>query len=154
MALKDIFKVSGKTFFNPAGWVGFNDVKNHTNVIWSIIRELFIPPANEARTETFAEAMQRLGTTEEEAAQRGETYFNYALFFITLCVLLVVYAFYLAIVHRTVAGFALGLVSAGLFAAQAFKYHFWYSQIKLRKLGLTYQQWLDSLTGKSSGTGR
>jgi intracellular multiplication protein IcmV len=154
MALKDIFKVSGKTFFNPTGWVGYSEVKTHTNVIWSIVRGLFVPSITTVHAETFDEALKRMDLTEEEVAQRSETYLNYALFFITLCVLLVIYAFYLAIVHRTVAGFALGIVSAGLFAAQAFKYHFWYSQIKLRKLGLTYQQWLDSLMGKSPGSTR
>jgi intracellular multiplication protein IcmV len=150
MALKDIFKVSTKTFVNPSGWLGFNEVKNNTNVIWSILRSLVVP-ATSTRSETFSQAMKRLKVSDEEVETRKETYINYTLFFLTLAVMLVAYSFYLAIVHRTVAGFALGIVCAGLFLTQAFKFHFWYTQIKLRKLGLTYEDWLKTITGGDQG---
>jgi intracellular multiplication protein IcmV len=151
MALKDIFKVSGKTFFNPAGWLGYNQVKNNTNIIWSILQDLIVP-AQAKHKETFAEAMKRLNLDEQEITDRKETYFNYVLFFIAMASVLIIYSFYLLIVHRTFSGFALGLVSSALFGVQAFKYHFWYTQIKLRRLGLTYHDWLKTITGATPGS--
>ncbi len=59
MPIKDLFKVSRKTFFNPAGWVGYGWVKDQTILFWDLVRDQF-KPAKPERTETFAEAVTRL----------------------------------------------------------------------------------------------
>ena len=140
MAIKDIFKVSRKTFFNPGGWVGYNQVKSNTTIIWDIIRGLVYPMTPE-RSETFEAAMQRLNQTENDIQTTGQTYFEYALVFLFLGACLAIYSFYLLFFHRTFSGFLLGIASGALFLSQAFKYHFWYFQIKQRKLGCTFQDW-------------
>lgn len=140
MALKDIFKVSRKTFFNPASWSAFSEVKATTRVLWDIVSSLFVQESTN-RVETFSEALKRLQVTDEELQERSNTYFLYALGFLALAILGIVLSFYMLIHHRTFAGFLLGLSGSALFLSQAFRYHFWYFQIKKRKLGCTFEEW-------------
>lgn len=141
MALKDIFKVSRKTFFNPLSWGGYAEVKGTTLTIINIIRGLFIQQEGSGRTETFEQALKRLNVSEEELQGRTQNYFYFALLFFLCGILSVVFSFYLLIRHHTFAGFLLGLAAAALFESQAFRYHFWYFQIESRKLGCTFEEW-------------
>jgi len=68
-----------------------------------------------------------------------------------LVVVSFVFAFYLLLVERTVSGFLIGLAVAGLFASQAFRYHFWYFQIQQRKLGCTLEDWKQSWVKSNPG---
>jgi intracellular multiplication protein IcmV len=102
-------------------------------------------------TETFEEAMVRLNLTEQDIKEQGERYFNFAVLFITLSILSIVFAFYLLFAERTFAGFLLGLAVTMLFGGQAVRYHFWMFQIRSRRLGCTLEEWKQSLFKSSPG---
>ena len=65
MAVRDIFKVSRKTFFNPTSWIDLEALIYQNKTIWSVLKGLFTKPAVE-RTETFEEAMKRQDMTEAD----------------------------------------------------------------------------------------
>lgn len=146
MAVRDIFKVSWKTFFNPAGWIDYEGLKRQNAILYSMLRNLFVRD-QPARVETFEEAKTRLNLTEEDIQKSATIYRWYALFFVIIGVILLGYAFYLLFSGKTILGWLLGLAVSGLFLAQAFKYDFWAFQIKRRKLGATFAEWKRNFLG-------
>ena len=140
MGVKDIFKVSRKTFFNPREWIGFDLLKDQSKTIWSFFRSVTVPMQPE-RTESFKEAMARLNVSEQDLEPLAKRFFLYALFFLGLTILNAIYGFYLLLHHHAFLGLVLAIAVCGLLLAQAFKYHFWYFQIKNRKLGCTIGEW-------------
>lgn len=149
MAVKDIFKISRKTFFNPLGWLGYNELKVYNQYIWSSIKDITTKPTPQ-RSETYEEAMARLNVTDQEVQQTGQRYLQYALAFVVLAGIAFAAAFYLLIEHGTFAGLILALASTALLLTQAFRFHFWYFQISQRRLGCTFQEWWQSLSKKES----
>jgi intracellular multiplication protein IcmV len=140
MPVKDALKVSRKTFFNPSAWLGYGQLKESTSAIWGVIKTLFVP-AKPQRTETFEEAMVRFNVTEDELKEKQNVFLTYAYGFVLFAVCSFVIGFFLLIHHKTVLGWLLALAVTTLFLSQAFRYHFWYFQIKNRKLGCTFKEW-------------
>ena len=140
MALKDVFKFSRKTFFNPSGWFGVDYFKVVTRTIWGLVSPLFVLP-EARRTETFEQALERLKLTDADVQQTGQVYFIYALIFAACSIGAVIFGLYYLFVHSGFFAFLVALSVAALFASQAFRYHFWFFQIKHRKLGCTFDEW-------------
>lgn len=151
MALKDIFKISRRTFFNPAGWIGYESVRGTTVSIWDNIRSLFFPAGPE-RTETFEESVQRQALTEDDLRITQSRYLLFAYLFLSLGLLAFIFSFYYLVHFKTFAGFLLAIATAALFLSQAIRYHFWFFQIKNRKLGCTFQEWWQGKVSQSGNT--
>lgn len=142
MALKDVFKVSRKTFLDPKAWVDYDGVKRSFSLTWAIVGGLFAPPVvKEEGKETFEEAIARFGLTEAEIQEKANNYLMFSLIFVACGSVALLFSFYLLFYIGTFLGFILGFAVVLLFSAQAFRYHFWYFQIKCRKLGCTFEEW-------------
>ena len=146
MAIRDIFKISRKTFFNPSGWIDVESLKFQNDTIWSILKSLFTRVKPE-RIESFEEAMKRLNLTEADVKKSISSYRWYAFIFLILGLLVFFYAFYLLFTFFTILGFVLALAASGVFLSQAFKYDFWAFQMKSRRLGITFEEWKSHLLG-------
>jgi intracellular multiplication protein IcmV len=146
MAVRDIFKVSWKTFFNPAGWIDYEGLKRQNKILYSMLRGLFVR-GEPARVETFEEAKARLNLTEEDIQKTATTYRLYALIFLLLGIAIFGYAFFLLFSAGTIMGWLLGLAVSGLFSAQAFRYDFWAFQLIRRQLGATFKEWKQHFLG-------
>lgn len=151
MAVKDIFKVSRKTFFNPRAWLDYDGLKSQTTMLWGTLKRVFTL-AKPERQETYEEAMQRFGLSEAEAQERGQLYLAYAYFFLLFATSSIISGFYLLFHHKTISGWLLAIAVTALFLSQAFRYHFWYFQIKHRKLGCTLQEWRQGKVNPSEDT--
>jgi len=147
MAVKDVFKVSRKTFVNPRAWVGYDNIKDNTRTIKTMVTDAMTVRKPE-RTETFEEALERMDINEKDLPSIQTTYLSYAIFFVFLAVLDLGYGIYLLFYHHAFLGLILSLAVCALLLAQAFRNHFWYFQIKERKLGCTFEEWRDNLLGK------
>ncbi|MBA3661637.1 MAG: hypothetical protein H0W64_07915 [Gammaproteobacteria bacterium] len=140
MSVWQVFKISRKTFFNPSAWFDVASFKEGNRAIYDSVNGLFkIPEAK--RTETFEQAVTRMGLSEETLQRRQTDYYNFALILFILGVIVILFSLYLLFFHFSLSGFIIGIPAAGLFLAQAFKYHFWSFQIKHRKLGCTFAEW-------------
>ena len=144
MAVRDIFKITRKTFFNPSGWLDLDSLREQNQTIWTVFKSMFTAQRPE-REETFSEAMKRLDLSERDVQFGATNYRIYALVFFLLGLLLMFYAFFLLFHYKTLLGWFLGMASAALFYAQAFKYDFWSLQMRRRKLGLTFKDWKKSI---------
>lgn len=150
MAIRDILRVNRKTFFNPRGWLGYDYLKAQTLDIWGILRGLFVTPIPE-RSETYSEALKRLHLSDEAVQETGQTYFTYSLIFFVLGSATFVFGWILLFYFGTIFGWFLSLPAAALFLAQAFRFNFWYFQIKHRKLGCTFAEWKEGKTSEEQG---
>lgn len=149
MAIRDIFKVSWKTFLNPASWIDAQTLKEQNVTILSVLKSLFSQPVPE-RTETFEQACKRMGLSEADLQASASSYRSYALLFFVLGLTIFLYSFYLLFTLELI-GFILGIAVSGLFFAFAFKYDFWVFQIRQRRLGATFAEWKQSILGDKKG---
>ncbi|HLB43613.1 MAG TPA: type IVB secretion system protein IcmV [Gammaproteobacteria bacterium] len=140
MAIRQVFKISRKTFFNPRAWFGYDVLKENSKTIVDLMIDLFTLPTV-VREETFEEAVQRLQLSEADLKLTARNYYLYALFFVVLGTIVLFYSFYLVVSHRLFLAWLLGFSIAALFYANAFRYHFWFFQIKHCKLGCTFAEW-------------
>lgn len=144
MPIKDVVKVSRKTFFNPSGWLGYNFLKAQFRITKDLLKDTFTP-ATPQRKETFQQAVKRLNLTEEDIKQREQNYLLYALFLAACGIVAFIFSGYLVFYYGSISGLILGLGATALFFVYAFRYHFWYFQTKNRKLGCTFDEWLHGI---------
>lgn len=150
MALKDVVKVSRKTFINPRAWLGYDQIKSSTVTIWRMIRDLF-SVEKPAITETFEEALERLNLSAADVKRIEQNYQAYSYFFVFLTIVSVAGSFYWLIHDFSLSGFILGGATSALFATQAFRYSFWLFQMTHRKLGCTFAEWRSGKTVEEAG---
>lgn len=143
MAVKDVIKVSRKTFFAPGSWLGFDFLKTQSVYLWQFFKRLIggviLPPKPE-QIETFEQAMQRLNVAEERLEETSQLYLLFAGFFCLLAVMVLIISV-LFLLEAHLAACLISLAIVVFLLAQAFRYHFWRFQIKHRKLGCTFEEW-------------
>lgn len=154
MAIRDVFKVSRKTFFNPRAWLNYDEFKNQNRILWNLVKDVITVPAPTPQSsETFEQAMVRHGMTEADIATTIKNYRLFTLIFLTLGSLAFIYAFFLLFGYYTISGWLLSMCVCALLFAQAFRYDFWSLQLRRRKLDLTFNDWKESVLGKKGGAG-
>lgn len=151
MRVRDIFKISRKTFLNPGGWIYYDGLKEQTITIWGVLKNLFTP-TRPVLEETFEQAIARLKLTKKDVANTAKTYHVYALIFAGLGLFALLYAFYLLFRFGTIAGWLLSIAVSAFLFAQAFRFDFWSLQMRERKLGLTFADWKNSILGKKGSS--
>jgi len=150
MAIKDIFKVSRKTYFSPTTWVGLDEIKRYHRSIMSILKTSFAP-AHPTRVETFEEAIKRQHLSEEDLKKTAARYHFYTISFVICAAFSFIASFFYLFHHRTFSGFLLCWVVIALFLAQGFRYSFWRFQIIHRKLGCTFKEWRNGRPDNTAG---
>lgn len=138
-------KRTGKTL---SDWLGMQLMVGLFVFVKDIFVAVFMPWKREAtgRQETFEEAVQRLGLTEEDLEQRKRMFLQQTLLFFALGLAVVLYGVKMAFDHSLMTMIICFVVSLVAFA-NAFRSHFWFFQTKRRKLGCTLQEWLNAGLG-------
>jgi intracellular multiplication protein IcmV len=125
--------------FNVRAWIDFDRMKSFTTYLANGFRKMFVPQEQEAG-ETFEEAMSRLNLSEKDLQSRQSALYRLSLFMCVAAFFIFVYAIY----HLFTGGYKATIISIAVMLialALAFRYHFWYFQIKERKLGCTLKEW-------------
>ena len=141
MAVRDIFKISRKTFFNPTEWFHLKSFVGQNTLMIGILKNLYAKPGEAEAGETFEDVMQRQGLNEKDIADCITTYRSLAAVFLLLMLASIFYAGYLVFHHGSLTGCLLSVAVSALFFAQMFKYDFWALQMRRRQLGLTFKDW-------------
>lgn len=138
-----------RPFVNVSAWMGYEQLKETTKSLADYIKNIFIPQQAQ-HTETFEEALKRLNLTEEDIKQRAKTFTWMTIFWLVMAIAVLVYGIYIAGYgswHGFIACIAITLVAL----AQAFRNNFWLFQIKQKRLGCTFKEWLNAhLSGEQS----
>ncbi len=129
--------------------IDYQRLASATRTLFDFLKNLFTP-TKATRKESFEEALVRLRVSEEALSSIARNFYWFAYGYLGFCILLVGYAGYLVHKHAYVsAGSA--FIIACVVLAYAFRKRFWYFQIKTRRLGYTFKEWLYAdLLGRNS----
>ncbi len=94
-------------------------------------------------SETFDEAVARLRLTESDLVDRRKMFLIQTLLYLVSGVCVIIYAIWLAF-HAYWTGMFVAFLVALMAFSYAFRSHFWLFQLKQRKLGCTFQEYLRS----------
>ena len=125
--------------FNVRNWLDFDRLKAFTLYLWNGFKRMFVPQSKEA-SETFDEALKRMNINENDLQNKKKALYRLSILMCVFAACVFIYAVY----HIFFGGIKAVLLSFVLMAIAlilAFRYHFWYFQIKERKLGCSIQEW-------------
>ena len=134
---------SFQRFFDVSSWLGTAEIKKNTSNLKSLAVTLFTVEKPQRR-ETFDEAVARYQLSEEDIKKRQQAFFQLAMLYLAGFTLDIFYVIYLFSTQRYMPA-AMGLAFSGVLFSMFFRQHFWYTQMKNRRLGFTFQQWVLSL---------
>ena len=141
-----IFTTVGKSiynnFLNVPSWINWSQIKTNTSFVSRIVKRLFVPEKAEF-DETFGAAVKRLNLSEADLVKRQHLLIYEMSFYLLIAVLFILYTGYLF----TKTNFIIATVGILLFCLSIVKAcvaHFYYFQIKHRKLGCTLKEWLNN----------
>ena len=132
-----------KTFIDIPRWVGVEEIVTVARSVKRLGRSLFVPKQPE-RIETFEQAVERLDLTEDAIKQRCRQYYIFAMIYAIAALLFMGYAIHVLFLKHYFT-FITTIVLAVLLMTFAFREHFWYTQMKYRRLGFTFQEWFKSV---------
>lgn len=126
-------------------WMGYRMLIDNGKSVIEGVKDLFIP-AKPQRTESFEEAINRLGLTNKNIDSQKKIFLALSLFWGLIAIGAFIYASSLFLNGGFKGGlFALALTFLAVILC--FRYHFWYFQVKQRLLGASFKLWLNSLLG-------
>ncbi len=128
-------------------WIGYRQLVETNRSLFSFAKKFFIP--EQATTqESFDQALARLRVTEADLTQRIKEFTRLLWIWIVLLIVCIAYSLHLLTEHA-LRGFFPCLGLSFVILTQVFRYHFWIFQVKHRRLGCTFRDWLSHfLTGK------
>lgn len=138
-----------KSIFKIRQWVDWERMKGFTRYLVVGFKRFFIPqPA--ARAESFKVAKARFNLSEAELLARQKGLLRLSILMILMAIGLLAYCIYHLFLTNFLASF-LSFVVMLIALVLAFRYHFWYFQIKEQKLGCTIQEWFrEGVMGEKS----
>lgn len=136
-----------KPLVDVRSWLGWDRFRDSIGFIKKLIVDLFVPQKQEV-TESFEDSLRRLNLTEEHLRTRLQEFKRLAwIYFVLLCLS------FLYLLYHGLSGHFLGLLVmigiSSVLVSMVFKFHFWQFQLRKRKLGCTFREWLDeAILGK------
>lgn len=132
-----------RSTFQFSRWMGLNEIKYNAQNIRGLFRDLSKRERPEFN-ETFEDAMTRLKLSDSDISGRALYFLKLTIFYIFLTICILGYAIYLYTLGDNIGAFmCIPIISVLL--SFSFKEHFWYTQLKYRKLGLSFKDWFDYL---------
>lgn len=151
MGIRSFIKNTVKTNTNVKSWSAWNTIKENANVVKGFANDIKVPDAiNPGVKVTFEDAMKKYGVSESDLASRMKSHFTVAIFCGLLGLAALIWTIYLLtklMFLSSLVGIALSL----LMFSYGFREHFYYYQIKQRRLNCTVKEWLSGfLSNKRS----
>lgn len=140
-----------KSFINVPAWMGAKHLRRGADDIVVMSRDLFTIKQRPVREETFEQAALRFNLSETDILKRQQAFGRLAAIYLCAVFCLGVYLVYLWHRHAwssVIMTFMLMLVVSSF----AFKEHFWYVQMRHRRLGLTMKDWFLFTVGKTKAS--
>ncbi len=131
-----------KNIFNIRLWLDYDRLRAFNIYIVEIFKRVFIPSQTKQKDSkaTFEDAMVKMNLTEEGLVVRRNALFRLAILMSLIGFAVFVYAVY-HLIEGNYQAAVVSLVVSMIGFVLAFRYHFWYFQIRERKLGCTLKEW-------------
>jgi intracellular multiplication protein IcmV len=130
-----------KPAVNIPKWIDYQQLVKSNRSVFAFIKKFFIPEQAKAK-ESFEEALLRLKLTPADLIQRSKEFTRLMWIWIFLFLVSIVYSAYL-LYNQAFRGFYPCLGISVVILTQIFRYHFWLFQIKQRRLGCSFRDWLN-----------
>lgn len=125
--------------FDLRSWFDFDRIKSFTLYLMNGFKKMFIPQTGNYG-EAFQDAMVRFHITEKELHNKKNALLRLSLLMCGVSICIFGYAIY-QMFFGNVKATLVSIVVTFIALALSFRYHFWYFQIKKRKLGCTFHEW-------------
>lgn len=125
--------------FNIRTWFDWERIKILTLALYNDAKAMFIPQKNK-KDESFESAVTKLKISDIELLAKQKALYRLSLVMTLAACLILVYTGY-QLFYGSFKAVIVSLVVMMLALVLAFRYHFWYFQIKSRKLGCTLYEW-------------
>lgn len=128
--------------FKPKEWSSYEMMREITEYLIEGFMRLFVL-RKESQSEQLDQVMHRYSLSEKDILARKRVFFRMALLMLLVSVAVFSYTMY----HLLYAHYRAVMLSSVVFLLSltvAFRYHFWYFQLKKRKLGCSFKEWLRS----------
>lgn len=131
-----------KRVFNVRAWIDYDRMRAFTVYLFTGIKKMVVPAKQDVDNTdaSFKEAMAAMNITEQELDARRKGLYRLCWLMSALALGLFGYSIY-QIIYGSFKAFIVSLVIALIAVVLAFRYHFWYFQIKERRLGCTIRDW-------------
>ena len=129
-----------RSFFNPRAWTSYDTMRDISQYLFDGFSRLFVLKKR-GQTEELDEVMRKLSLNEKDIAERKKVFFRMTLLMGLISLLVFFYTMY-HLLYANYHAVLLGSVVCFLSLALTFRYHFWYFQLRRRKLGCTFKEWL------------
>ena len=133
-----------KTKNTLSDWMGINILVDMFNMSKDIFIAVFMPGKGEPVVkETYEEAVERLKLSDADLEERKKMFMMQVILYMVAGFAVLGYAVWLAFQgYLTAMGIA--FLVAVLSMSYAFRSHFWLFQMRQKKLGCTFKEYLDS----------
>lgn len=134
-----------KRIFNFRAWIDFDRMRAFTIYLLTGAKKMLVPKAAPLGNEilsrkAFQEQMLRFNLTEDEIISREKGLYRLSLLMILFAFCLCIYFIY-QLIYGSILAIIVTFILIFVALVMAFRYHFWYYQIKQRKLGCTIKEW-------------
>ena len=130
-----------KSFVNVKEWVSYDELSTTAETTVGLYRKFFQRKPSQVLQETYAEAVARLGMNEEQQVRKGEGFLYSSLVYAAFTFGLLCYLIYL-LAHKHFLASCLDSILVSLGALLAYREHFWYMQMRKKKLGCSFHDWM------------
>lgn len=128
------------SILNVREWFDWERVRSFTLYLTNGFKQLFVPQQS-VKAESFKEVTAKLDINEENLLIKQKALLRLSLLMVVVAGLIFGYAGY-QLFYGSFKAVIVSLVVTLIALTLAFRYHFWYYQIKHRKLGCTFDEWL------------
>ncbi|HAT1819682.1 TPA: type IV secretion protein IcmV [Legionella pneumophila] len=124
---------------NVRKWFDWDRMRSLTLYLVNGIKRLFIPQ-EPTHVESFDEAAKKLKLSEADLVIKQKALLRLSIIMVIAAFVIFIYTGY-QFLYGSWKATIISLVVVMIALVLAFRYHFWYYQIKQRKLGCTVKEW-------------
>lgn len=125
---------------NVRYWFDWDRVKAATSYIVQGVKNMFIPKKS-SETQSFEDAKTNLEINDESLLQKQQALLRLSYLMVIIACAIFIYAFY-QLFWGSFKATLISLVVTLIALSLAFRYNFWHYQIKSRKLGCSFNEWV------------
>lgn len=127
------------SILNVRRWFDWERVRSFTLYLVNGFKLLFVPQQT-IESESFSEAKAKLNLSDEALLAKQHALFRLSMLMVLAACVILGYAGY-QLFYGSLKAFIVSLIVTLVSLTLAFRYHFWYYQIKHHKLGCTFEEW-------------
>lgn len=142
-----------KRLFRIREWSDFDRIKAATQFVIAAFKQVFIPQEKKLKKnalqkkiqeDSFQKAVEKMHLAQGDLYEKQTSLYRLSLLMSVTALGLFSYAIY-QLLYGSYRAVMVSLVLTLLALTLAFRYHFWYFQIREKRLGCSLREWYDSL---------